>query len=66
LFIDGPDAKPRKLVSAAQNPAWSPDGSELAYCTWDGLLIGQIEVVKADGTGRRRLTNMRGGACFPD
>ncbi|HEY1579743.1 MAG TPA: hypothetical protein VGF82_21965 [Terracidiphilus sp.] len=49
-----------------RSPAWSPDGSELAYCTWDGLLIGQIEVVKADGTGRRRLTNMRGGACFPD
>jgi Tol biopolymer transport system component len=64
--IDAQDAKPRKLVSDGSHPAWSPDGSELAYCTWKGLLFGQIEVVKADGTGRRQLTNMRGGACFPD
>lgn len=66
FVIDGKDATPRKLVSGASDPAWSPDGSELAYCAWDGLQIGQIEVVEADGTGRRQLTNMKGGACFPD
>jgi Tol biopolymer transport system component len=66
FVIDGEDAKPRKLVSGGSHPAWSPDGSELAYCTWKGLLFGQIEVVNADGTGRRQITNMKGGTCFPD
>lgn len=63
FVIDGQHATPQKLVSGGMYPAWSPDGSELAYCTWDGE---QIEVINADGTGRRRLTNMKGGACFPD
>jgi Tol biopolymer transport system component len=66
FIIDGQDAKPRKLVSGGSHPALSPDGSELAYCTWKGLLFGQIEVVNVDGTGRRQITNMKGGACFPD
>jgi len=66
FIIDGQDAKPRKLVSGGTHPAWSPDGTELAYCAWKGLLYGQIEVVNADGTGKRQITNMKGGACFPD
>lgn len=66
FVIDGQDAKPRKLVSGGIYPAWSPDGSQLAYCTWKGLGFGQIEVVNADGTGRLQLTDLKGGACFPD
>jgi len=63
--MDAQGPKPRKLVSGGSHPAWSPDGSQLAYCAWDGLVFGQIEVVNADGTGRRQITNMKGGACSP-
>jgi Tol biopolymer transport system component len=66
FVIDDQDTKPRKVVSGASHPVWSPDGTELAYCTWKGLGFGQIEAVNADGTGRRQITNMKGGACFPD
>lgn len=64
--IDRRDAKPRLLVRGASHPAWSPDGSQFAYCKWSGLGYGQIEVANADGTGARQLTDMKGGACFPD
>lgn len=64
--IDAREGKPRKLISGGSHPAWSPDGSQLAYCTWQGEGFGQIEVVNADGSGRRQITNLKGGACFPD
>lgn len=66
FVIDSQSPKPRKLVSGGARPAWSPDGSKLAYCTWKGTGYGQIEVVNADGTGMQQLTNLKGGACYPD
>jgi Tol biopolymer transport system component len=36
----------------AEIPAWSPDGSRIAYVNFDGYLF----VNNADGTGRRKLT----------
>ncbi len=67
FVIDSQSSKPRKLVSGGARPAWSPDGSKLAYCTWSGgASYGQIEVVNADGTGKQQITNMKGGACYPD
>lgn len=66
FVIDAQNPKPRKLISGGAAPAWSPDGSELAYCTWKGAGLGQLEVANADGTGRRQITNMKGGACYPD
>jgi Tol biopolymer transport system component len=67
IFIfDAQNPKPRMLISEGARPAWSPDGSQLAYCTWKGAVLGQIEVANADGTGRREITNVKGGACFPD
>ncbi len=66
FVIDSQSSKPRKLVGGGARPAWSPDGSKLAYCTWKGTSYGQIEVVNADGTGKQQITNMKGGACYPD
>jgi Tol biopolymer transport system component len=65
LVIDTQDSKPKKLVTGTF-PAWSPDGAQLAYCTRDGLGFGQIQVINADGTGKKQLTNIKGGACYPD
>ena len=41
-----------KLAEDAASPAWSPDGKNIAFTTG-----GNIGVMHADGTGRRRLTD---------
>lgn len=37
------------------NPAWSPDGTRIAYSR-DGIVNEDIYVMNADGTGQKRLT----------
>lgn len=65
IVIDPRGSKPRMLVVGA-SPAWSPDGTQLAYCTRQGLGFGQIRIVNADGTGDRQVAKLKGGACYPD
>jgi len=40
-------------------PAWSPDGTRIAFTTWVGGRYGNSEtyVMNADGTGPVNLTN---------
>lgn len=38
------------------DPAWSPDGSKIAFTSWRDMIYG-IDVVNADGSGRIRLTD---------
>lgn len=48
----------RLLVANAIDPAWSPNGSKLAYVAYQSRLAGGgfVTVANADGTGARRLT----------
>ena len=79
-LIDGEPRYPTEIASSAAHamilPAWSADGSQVAYCavTTDATQVeatgtptasdqGDIWVVSADGTGRTRLTDGL-GACF--
>src|SRR3954454_18728590 len=41
------------LVRNGKDPAWSPDGRQIAYSDWR---LRGIWVIHADGSGRRRLT----------
>ena len=54
LWIANADgADPRRLTDAEHSehhPAWSPDGSWIAYATWDGE-AGHLHKVRADGDG---------------
>jgi dipeptidyl aminopeptidase/acylaminoacyl peptidase len=69
--VDSPGSRPRKLTPGS-HPAWSPDGSRLAFCTngdpgaKDDRWTAQIAVIKADGSESKVLTTVPGGACFPD
>lgn len=41
------------------SPSWSPDGSRLTYSSWNAKKGGSINVVSADGSGRRAVTSAK-------
>lgn len=64
-ILDRDGGKPHKLVSGT-DPAWSPDGTQLAYCGGSWPKPEQIWVIHADGTGARQLTHYSTKACAPE
>jgi Tol biopolymer transport system component len=66
FVVDPLGSKPRQLVEG-EAPSWSPDGERMAYCVRMGPRgFGQIQVINADGSGRKQLTSVKGGGCEPD
>jgi Tol biopolymer transport system component len=66
VIVDPKISKPRHLTDGL-NPVWSPDGGQIAYCVHLGpRSFGQIQVINVDGSGQKKLTNVKGGACLPD
>jgi Tol biopolymer transport system component len=48
------------------DPALSPDGSRIAYCSSRDDIYSQIYLMNADGSGQKRITNIKtGDACGP-
>lgn len=48
---------PARTLAAGFDPAWSPDGTRIAFAAVpSGMKRGEIYVMLADGTQRRRLT----------
>jgi TolB protein len=53
--------EPQSDASGASSPAWSPDGTRIAYAAQVGTReedqgLSEIYVMNADGTGQKRLT----------
>jgi Tol biopolymer transport system component len=61
--MDWPEGTPRRLTDLDQveaMPAWSRDGSSIAFVTWDESEGGHIYGVSPAGGDARRLTTMNG------
>jgi TolB protein len=65
FVVDHPGAAPRKIADG-NDPALSPDGGIVAFCAVPtGSMQTEIMLVKADGSGLKRLTNLNAGARAP-
>jgi RNA polymerase sigma-70 factor, ECF subfamily len=68
LYVEDADGGNRQLLAAGEcnagyltEPAWSPDGSRIAFTIYrECPHTYAIAVVNADGTGRQELMNVRG------
>ncbi len=67
---DGSERQVSGLSNAlgASNPAWSPDGSQLAFndAAVGSGIFGQVAVVNADGSNERKLAEGRDAQWSPD
>lgn len=62
----GPARRVGKGLGNADDPAYSPDGKLIAYdYRRPGYSIREIYVMRADGTGIRRLTDLRAVSSLP-
>ncbi len=68
----GPDNKPVKILNLTDGdttdsvlPAWSPDGTQIAFQSKRGGGDYQIHVMKADGSEKRMVTDGKGVAKQP-
>jgi Tol biopolymer transport system component len=70
FILDSLKSKPKRLATGT-NAIWSPDGQRIAYCVHEGwgtprIVPGQMQLINADGSGHKQLTNISGGACPTD
>ena len=57
---------PAKIIGNERSPAWSPDGSQIAFeSTASGITTFDIYVMNADGTGILQLTDGPSDNFFP-
>jgi dipeptidyl aminopeptidase/acylaminoacyl peptidase len=66
IYVADPVGSKPRWIDEGEYPTWSQDGARLAYCTTIGPNYGQIRIANADGKGKRQLTHLKTGACFPD
>ncbi|MDE2796589.1 MAG: hypothetical protein OXL34_17375 [Gemmatimonadota bacterium] len=51
-------------LTSGQEPAWSPDGTRIAFAYFSAPLVGQVFVMDADGSGVEWVTNISYGTVW--
>lgn len=69
-LADGKPSQARKLVDFPAKviqltPAWSPDGSRIAFATWSDVEQGHVWTVTPNGAGLHRVTKTPGQYAYP-
>jgi Tol biopolymer transport system component len=65
IFTVAPDGSDRQLLLAdARRPAFSPDGSKLAYVAFHNWQLGDLLVADADGKNAHPLVAQRGNLAW--
>ncbi|HXI33128.1 MAG TPA: PKD domain-containing protein [Gemmatimonadales bacterium] len=66
VYVMNPDASGRIQLGEGFHPAWSPDGSRIAFMSDRAdYSLWQIYVMNADGTGQVALTNTYSNEDYP-
>lgn len=63
-----PDGKPTRISNSKDfefYPAFSPNGQELVYVTWNDSAMGAVCKMRLDGSGKMKLTSKPGYYVFP-
>src|SRR5918992_296715 len=70
IWVMNPDGSRQiDLNTEGSDPDWSPDSTKIAYIIEEDICDQEIYVINADGSGKRRLTNLPpncGGPFAPD
>ncbi|MCC7495576.1 MAG: PD40 domain-containing protein [Fimbriimonadaceae bacterium] len=63
---DGPESRPLLNLTRAYAPAWSPDGSQIAFvASPTGSSVNRLYIANADGSEPRQLTAWTGSDSHP-
>jgi len=58
IYLMNPDgSNVQRLSYGGQDPAWSPDGSRIAFTTAGASTLGSIHVMNSDGSNVRKLVD---------
>ncbi|MEK6279383.1 MAG: DUF5050 domain-containing protein [Acidobacteriota bacterium] len=65
IYISNADGSGKRVLTAVGSsfnyPAWSPDGTKLAYIGREGVSGAELYTINEDGSNRQKLTNTLGG-----
>jgi TolB protein len=69
LWLTSIDGSHRTLltrdIGLQYDPAWSPDGKEIAYVSGHGYQTHELYIINSDGSNKRQLTNNKALELLP-